>query len=169
MKLAPTSRKLRFASILLLFYALLLSTLPLPAIASRRPAAVNAEPKPVANEAELKIAAAQDYGKLPLSFEANLGQSADAVRFLSRGNGYTVFLTSTEAVLARAQLPATGTEMESTRSASLIKTPERCLSRTPIAGSTLLEISSSSSAKRVTSPWLAIGTGSPRARNADST
>ncbi|MDA2936812.1 SBBP repeat-containing protein [Acidobacteria bacterium AH-259-A15] len=40
------------------------------------------------------------YGKLPLSFEANHGQAHDQVKFLSRGRGYTLFLTSDEAVLA---------------------------------------------------------------------
>jgi hypothetical protein len=40
------------------------------------------------------------YGRLPLSFEANQGQVDRAVRFLSRGEGYTVFLTPTEAVLS---------------------------------------------------------------------
>ena len=39
------------------------------------------------------------YGKLPLSFEANTGQANQEVRFLSRRPGYTLFLTSSEAVL----------------------------------------------------------------------
>ncbi len=39
------------------------------------------------------------YGKLPLSFEANTGQTDSRVKFLSRGRGYTLFLTSTEAIL----------------------------------------------------------------------
>src|SRR2546428_57943 len=39
------------------------------------------------------------YGKLPLSFEANAGQADPQVKFLSRGSGYTLFLTPTEAVL----------------------------------------------------------------------
>ena len=47
--------------------------------------------KPLLNEA---------YGKLPLAFEANTGQADPEVRFLSRGNGYTLFLTATEAVLS---------------------------------------------------------------------
>lgn len=42
----------------------------------------------------------ESYGKLPLNFEANHGQTAPNVRFLSRGSGYTLFLMSTEAVLA---------------------------------------------------------------------
>jgi hypothetical protein len=44
-----------------------------------------------------KVAGA--YSKLPLSFEANQGQSDAHVKFLSRGSGYTLFLTSTDAVL----------------------------------------------------------------------
>jgi hypothetical protein len=43
---------------------------------------------------------AASYGKLPLSFEANQGQTDPQVRFLSRGNGYSLFLTEGEAVLA---------------------------------------------------------------------
>ncbi len=41
----------------------------------------------------------ETYGRLPLSFEANQGQTDSQVKFLSRGRGYTLFLTSTEAVL----------------------------------------------------------------------
>src|ERR1700680_2376292 len=40
------------------------------------------------------------YGKLPLSFEANHGQADGQVKFLSRMGGYTLFLTGDEAVLA---------------------------------------------------------------------
>jgi hypothetical protein len=47
---------------------------------------------------KLRLQAA--YGKLPLHFEANQGQAASQVEFLSRSSGYTLFLTSTEAVLA---------------------------------------------------------------------
>jgi hypothetical protein len=46
---------------------------------------------------------AETYGKLPLQFEANRGQTDPRVRFLARGNGYTLFLTSTEAVLVLRQ------------------------------------------------------------------
>ncbi|HLY61685.1 MAG TPA: SBBP repeat-containing protein [Terriglobia bacterium] len=41
----------------------------------------------------------QAYGKLPLTFEQNVGQVSSDVRFLSRGPGYNLFLTSDEAVL----------------------------------------------------------------------
>ena len=40
------------------------------------------------------------YGKLPLQFETNQGQTDAQVKFLSRGRGYTLFLTPSEAVLA---------------------------------------------------------------------
>ena len=36
----------------------------------------------------------KNYGKLPLSFEANRGQTDPQVKFLTRGPGYSVFLTS---------------------------------------------------------------------------
>lgn len=40
------------------------------------------------------------YGQLPLHFEHNQGQTDSHVRFLARGSGYSLFLTSNEAVLA---------------------------------------------------------------------
>jgi len=43
------------------------------------------------------------YGKLPLSFEANLGQTDARVKFVSKGSGYSLFLTPTEAVIALSQ------------------------------------------------------------------
>ena len=43
---------------------------------------------------------ADSYGKLPLGFETNQGQADPRVDFLSRGRGYTLFLTGDEAVLS---------------------------------------------------------------------
>lgn len=43
---------------------------------------------------------AVDYGKLPMSFEANQGQSAEPVKFLAHASGYALFLTDEEAVLS---------------------------------------------------------------------
>src|SRR5437667_2467416 len=45
------------------------------------------------------------YGKLPMSFEVNTGQADKEIRFLSRGSGYSLFLTSTEAVLEFSAKP----------------------------------------------------------------
>src|SRR5579884_3378215 len=50
------------------------------------------------------------YGKLPLSFEANQGQTDSRVGFLSRGEGYHLYLTSTEAVLALTKRPGVDSE-----------------------------------------------------------
>lgn len=53
------------------------------------------------------------YGKLPLAFEANHGQTDTAVKFLSHGLDYSLFLTRTGATLA---LPTTaGHETRPTR------------------------------------------------------
>jgi hypothetical protein len=43
--------------------------------------------------------AVEGYGRLPLAFEVNQGQTDPQVKFVSRGAGYNLFLTSTEAVL----------------------------------------------------------------------
>src|ERR1022692_4343789 len=40
-----------------------------------------------------------NYGKLPLTFEANQGQTDARVKFLAHGHGYSVFLTSGQMVL----------------------------------------------------------------------
>jgi len=42
----------------------------------------------------------KSYAELPLSFEPNLGQTNENVKFISRGPGYTLFLTKNEAVMA---------------------------------------------------------------------
>jgi hypothetical protein len=44
-------------------------------------------------------------GELPLSFEANQGQTDARVKFLARGHGSTLFLTATDAVLVLSQPP----------------------------------------------------------------
>ncbi len=49
----------------------------------------------------------EKYAHLPLRFEANQGQTDQRVRFLSRGSGYTLFLTPTEAVVSVSE-PAGG-------------------------------------------------------------
>lgn len=47
-----------------------------------------------------QVTAAKAFGKMPLAFEENKGQTDAQVRFLSRGNGYSLFLTDTAAVLS---------------------------------------------------------------------
>ena len=55
------------------------------------------DPQPVPMKSGSALAVS--YARLPLSFEANQGQADESVKFVSRGSGYTLFLTGTEAVL----------------------------------------------------------------------
>jgi hypothetical protein len=51
------------------------------------------------------------FGQVPLSFEENHGQTDPGVKYLARGNGYTLFLTPKKAVLSLRYLSAS-TEQE---------------------------------------------------------
>jgi hypothetical protein len=51
---------------------------------------------------------AERYGRLPLAFEPNVGQTDAQVRFVARGSGYTLFLTDTAAVFALRPASARG-------------------------------------------------------------
>jgi Beta-propeller repeat len=60
-----------------------------------KPASANRDPK-----------WAEAYGKLPMGFEENKGQTNSEVRFLAHGQGYQLFLTAQETVLeARGSKP----------------------------------------------------------------
>jgi Abnormal spindle-like microcephaly-assoc'd, ASPM-SPD-2-Hydin/Beta-propeller repeat len=77
--------------------------------AGKRSPHAGAGPAQVATSQGSKISAtkgdvkwSEAYGKLPLSFEENQGQTAREVRYVSHGSGYELFLTPQEAVLALA-------------------------------------------------------------------
>ena len=94
------SLKTRVLNVFFLFIAVLPVLIAFAAQAqqdgSGRPSAQSsAAPVPTAQARILN-----DYGKLPLSFEANHGQTDKRVKFLSRTGGYTLFLTGDEAVMA---------------------------------------------------------------------
>ena len=57
------------------------------------------DPAPVAANQEARASIAENFGRLPLSFEINKGQIDQSVKFLSHGPGYDLFLTANEAVL----------------------------------------------------------------------
>jgi hypothetical protein len=71
---------------------------------------------------EGKVAVQEAYGKLPLVFEANGGQTAPQVTFLSRGLGHTLFLTPTEAVLvlSKREAPSKGTFESSSKATQTV-------------------------------------------------
>src|SRR2546426_4308920 len=56
---------------------------------------------PAAAATEARVS--ESYGKLPLHFEANRGQTHQDVRFLARGAGYSLYLTAGEALLRLTQ------------------------------------------------------------------
>ena len=83
---------------------------------------------PVATSARL----AADYGKLPIRFEMNQGQTDKSVQFLARGAGYTLFLTPGEAVLSlRAPHASTGQPGDPAFRGTLRPTPKQVPSTTP--------------------------------------
>jgi len=76
-----------------------------------------------ADRAELNKA----YGKVPLAFEKNQGQTDSRVQFLTRGSGYKIFLTPAESVIvltrssgARSRVREVGVKNSSFRSTGAI-------------------------------------------------
>src|SRR6266404_2097491 len=69
---------------------------------------------------------AETYGKLPLRFEPNVGQTSGQVQYFSRGRGYTVFLTREEVVLA---LERTNQESNVNRQPPANRIPDRAVLR----------------------------------------
>jgi uncharacterized repeat protein (TIGR01451 family) len=65
---------------------------------------VSATPQTQSNPDDSLIKSANNYGRLPLSFEVNRGQTDRRVKFLARGQGYGLFLTSTGAVLSLSKV-----------------------------------------------------------------
>ena len=109
--LAPKETFVRPATklvLLLILAPILLVPLLMPKLASKnlnpmRPdvaAVPGANRLPIETMSVLKPQILAGYGRLPLSFEANQGQTDPHVKFISRGSGYSLFLTPTEAVLA---------------------------------------------------------------------
>ncbi|HEV3470650.1 MAG TPA: SBBP repeat-containing protein [Pyrinomonadaceae bacterium] len=92
-----------------LLTAFVLLRSPSPTRNTRGPAASDAASSPIPG-ARTAARASDSYGKLPVRFEANRGQTDRAVRFFARGGGYNLFLTPTEAVvtLRKASKPREG-------------------------------------------------------------
>ena len=100
------SRWFRICSVV--FVAVLAGATSHPSASSRTPGLS----KP---DTETRRRIADAYGRQPLGFEANRGQTDAEVQFVSRGAGYTLFLTATEAVLTlRAASPDTAPSTSST-------------------------------------------------------
>jgi hypothetical protein len=74
---------------------------------AQRPPATTATSAP---STEVRARAQEAYARIEMSFEENRGQTADEVKFLARGGGYTLFLTGTEAVFVLARRSDAKTE-----------------------------------------------------------
>ena len=70
----------------------------LPASAGDSASGDAAEPAKSSPAARPRVARLGE--RIPLAFEPNQGQTDERVKFLSRGKGYTLFLTGDEAVLS---------------------------------------------------------------------
>ena len=88
-----------------------------------------AKPAPAKVFEKTRVRVQAAYGKLPLHFEANQGQTDPQVKFLSRGSGYTLFLTPTEAVLALRK-PQENQEKSTARSRRMLNGKLRRAART---------------------------------------
>jgi hypothetical protein len=71
----------------------ILSGLSLIAAPARAADGQPSSPAKASDSAEQKQQAQSNYGKLPMSFEPNVGQAPGDARFISHGRGYTVLLT----------------------------------------------------------------------------
>ncbi len=65
----------------------------------------------------------EDYGRSSLAFEVNQGQTDSSVKFLSRGVGYSLFLTTGEAVVVLRR-PTADTRSRTAESPNPDSTPE---------------------------------------------
>lgn len=94
------------AVVLFTFFVLLASRSAYPQQGSVSPTNLGSQPIGTSTTAgtsfpaeATKARVAASYGKLPLSFEINKGQTDDHVKFVSRRPGFSLFLTPTGAVL----------------------------------------------------------------------
>jgi uncharacterized repeat protein (TIGR01451 family) len=60
----------------------------------------HSSPQAAAADTAARVRASEAYGKLPLHFEANRGQAAPQVKYISRGPRHALYLTATETVMA---------------------------------------------------------------------
>lgn len=114
------------------FLAVGLGTLSLLFLTDR--AARKGEPAPVT-----KAHIAETYGKLPMMFQANAGQTDARVNFTARGAGYSLFLTSTESVFVISRRESESkesrwNESDSERSAKAMRQAEQSVLRMKLVG-----------------------------------
>ena len=102
--LTSQRRVMRHASLSVLMLITWVAVLGVQGCATLGPDSRQAQEVPKARQVQAS------FLSVPLSFEANQGQTDPQVKFLSRGPGYGLFLTPSEAVLALRKTEPTQTE-----------------------------------------------------------
>lgn len=116
---------------------------------SAQPATASAKPA-TAFTADQHGRVQASLDKLPLAFEANQGQTDPQVKYMARGNGYTVFLTANETVFAMSsQAPPPhsakhGWGVPSVAGPATAKQAPAAIYMTPIGGNSQPQISAGS-------------------------
>lgn len=102
----------RYSSALLILFAVLLVTIA-NRVTNHQPQthSVDHHPQSIAATVGNRANILASYDRLPLAFERNQGQSDPQVAFLSRGPGYTLFLTGNEAVFEMRNRAAVSSEL----------------------------------------------------------
>ena len=88
-----------------------------------------------------KVQEIATYGKLPMRFEQNIGQSDSQVQFLSRGNGYAVFFTPQSTVFRFRPKPQQTPGQAQISKGELAKQIVRPLTPPDVVGMNLLGVS----------------------------
>jgi hypothetical protein len=83
--------------------------------------------------------AREAYGRIPLGFEANRGQTDESVNFLARGAGYTLFLRPTEAVFVLSHKGDSRVQQESRKAGLTGKGAELIAGALDMSGATMSE------------------------------
>ena len=81
-------------------FAVLLLLVCAPILRAQAGSIANATAVPKSSSPAVRSRATQMYAALPMSFEANAGQTDSSVKFLAHAPGYSLFLTNREAVLS---------------------------------------------------------------------
>ncbi len=71
-----------------------------------------------------KFRITKSYGRIPLAFEINRGQADPQVRFLSRGSGYSLYLTPAEAVFVLKRGGSNPSKLLTPNSSLLTSSPD---------------------------------------------
>lgn len=98
------------------------------------PCAKAQSPSPTESKTVAKPASSAGYGRLPLSFVPNQGQTAGQVRFQASGSGYSIFLTESSAVLELIKPDSPNTAGPAASSSHGVSTASKDFIRMELAG-----------------------------------